>query len=84
MQLELWGLPLPVSVEETTAYQRAVGEAAWPDGLALSMARLHCLRALAEEWPGAARVAQKGTVEMGAHSLRYAVTYTLLADIVSR
>lgn len=84
MQLELWGLPLPVSVEETTAYQRAVGEAAWPDGLALSMARLHCLRALAEEWPGAELVAQKESVEMGAHSLRYTVTYTLLADIVSR
>ena len=48
------------------------------------MARLHCLRALAEEWPGAELVAQKESVEMGAHSQRYAVTYTQLADIVSR
>ena len=80
-QLELWGLPLPVAVEETTFYARRTGTAAYPDDLALAMARLTCLRALEAEWPDAAIAAQKETVEMRAGSLHYAVTYTLLGDI---
>ena len=80
-QLELWGLPLPVAVEETTFYARRIGTAAYPDDLALAMARLTCLRALEAEWPDAAIAAQKETVEMRAGSLHYAVTYTLLGDI---
>ena len=82
LQLSLGVLPLPVTVEETVRSQRLVGQAAYPDDLALSMARLHCLRELAAAWPGAEIVAQKETVEMQAHALRYAVTYTLLGDIV--
>ena len=80
-QLELWGLPLPVAVEETTFYARRTGTAAYPDDLALAMARLTCLRALEAEWPDAVIAAQKETVEMRAGSLHYAVTYTLLGDI---
>ena len=80
-QLELWGLPLPVAVEETTFYARRIGTAAYPDDLALAMARLTCLRALEAEWPDAVIAAQKETVEMRAGSLHYAVTYTLLGDI---
>ena len=82
LQLSLGVLPLPVTVEETVRSQRLVGQAAYPDDLALSMARLHCLRELAAVWPDAEIVAQKETVEMQAHALRYAVTYTLLGDIV--
>lgn len=80
-QLELWGLPLPVAVEETTFYARRTVTAAYPDDLALAMARLTCLRALEAEWPDAVIAAQKETVEMRAGSLHYAVTYTLLGDI---
>ena len=83
-QLTLWGLPLPVSLEETTFYEKAPARTAYRDNLALAMARLHCLRALEAAWPGADLVAQQETVEMRADCLHYAVTYTLLGDIVDR
>lgn len=82
VQLELAGLPLPVAIEETVRYQRRVREVSYHDDLALAMARFHCLQDLAEEWPDAQIVAQKETVDMQADSLHYAVTYTLLDDIV--
>ena len=83
-QLECFGLPLPVAVEETTYYARATGEVAYSDALALSLARLACLRALEEAWPDAAVTAQKEHVERRAGSLCYSVTYTLLGDIVNQ
>lgn len=82
VQLELGGLPLPVAIEETVRYQRRVREVSYHDDLALAMARFRCLQDLAEEWPDAQIVAQKETVDMQADSLHYAVTYTLLDDIV--
>ena len=61
-----------------------MGQTDYPDGLALAMARLHCLQALEAEWPGARIAARKEQVKMRAGSLDYTVTYTLLADIVQR
>lgn len=82
IQLDLAGLPLPVAVEETVRYQRRIREVTYHDDLALAMARLHCLQKLAAEWPKAQIVAQKETVDMQADYLHYAVTYTLLDDII--
>lgn len=82
VQLELYGLPLPVAVEETVRYQRRIREVTYTDDLALAMARLHCLQELAEEWPHAQIVAQKESVEMRSDHLHYAVTYTILDNIV--
>ncbi len=82
VQLELGGLPLPVAVEETVRYRRRSATVSYPDDLALAMARLHCLRALEAEWPGAEIVAQAERVQMTSGSLHYTVTYTLLDDIV--
>lgn len=84
IQLAPAGFPLPVSIEETTVYQTEAGQTDYPDGLALAMARLHCLQALEAEWPGARIAARKEQVKMRAGSLDYTVTYTLLADIVQR
>lgn len=84
LQLELWGLPLPVAVEETTRYQRRIREVSYSDDAALSLARFKCLEALAKAWPGAQIVAQKESVDRQAHSLHYAVTYTLLDNIVQQ
>ncbi|OUP29701.1 sporulation protein YqfD [Faecalibacterium sp. An192] len=82
VQMELGGLPLPIAVEETVRYQRRTRPVNYSDDLALAMARLHCLQELEEEWPGAEIVAQQETVERKAHQLHYAVTYTLLDNIV--
>ena len=82
LQLELFGLPLPVAVDETTRYQRRVREVTYSEDGALAMARFKCLEQLAEAWPDAEIVAQQETVGRQAHSLHYAVTYTLLDNIV--
>ncbi len=82
LQLELGGLPLPVSVKETVRYERLTGQTAYPDDLALAMARLHCQQALEADWPDAEVLTVKESVEMGSGTLHYAVTYTLLGDIV--
>ena len=79
--LELFGLPLPVAVEETAFYARRPGEVAYPDDLALEMARLTCLRSLETAWPDAEITALQESVEMRSGTLCYAVTYTLLGDI---
>ena len=84
LQLEFLGLPLPVAVEETTRYQRRIREVSYSDDAALSLARFKCLEALAKAWPGAQIVAQKESVDRQAHSLHYAVTYTLLDNIVQQ
>lgn len=81
IQPDLLGLPLPFSIEETTLYRRQAGTVYYPDDLALSMARLHCLEALCAEYPDARIVARRENVEMDSGLLRYSVTYTLLADI---
>ena len=79
--LELFGLPLPVAMEETTFYARRPGEVAYPDDLALEMARLTCLQNLEAAWPDAEITALQESVEMRSGTLCYAVTYTLLGDI---
>ena len=77
----MFGLPLPVAVEETAFYARRPGEVAYPDDLALEMARLTCLRSLETAWPDAEITALQESVEMRSGTLCYAVTYTLLGDI---
>ena len=62
--LELFGLPLPVAVEETAFYARRPGEVSYPDDLALEMARLTCLRSLEAAWPDAEIAALQESVEM--------------------
>lgn len=79
--LELFGLPLPVAVEETTFYARRPGETVYTDDLALDMARLTCLQNLEAAWPDAEITALQESVEMRSGALHYAVTYTLLGDI---
>ena len=84
VQLELGGFPLPVAVDEAIYYERRMEEAFYRDDLALAMARLHCLQELAEDWPGAEIIAQREQAEMHADSLDYAVTYTLLGNILEK
>ena len=81
IQPDLWGLPLPFSVEETTYYQQQPAELRYSDETALALARLACLQALEEEYPDAQLVAQRENVQRTADAVHYDVVYTVIADI---
>ena len=81
IQPDLWGLPLPFSVEETTFYQQQPAELRYSDETALALARLACLQALEEEYPDAQLVAQRENVQRTADAVHYDVVYTVIADI---
>lgn len=79
--LELFGLPLPAALEETTFYARQQEQTVYSNRLALDLARLACLRDLEAAWPEAEIAALQESVEMHSGVLHYAVTYTLLGNI---
>ena len=80
-QLEIFGLPLPCAVEETTRSACQSQTLRYTEQQALALARLHGLQALAQEFPDAELLARKEDWTAAENDLHYTVTYTVAADI---
>ena len=81
LQLELFGLPLPCAVEETTRYAQTPQTLRYTEQQALTLARLHSLQALYAAFPDAEPLARKEDSLVQENALHYTVTYTVAADI---
>lgn len=81
LQAELFGLPLPCAMEETTFYEQQSETFSRTEAQALALARLASLQALQEAFPDAELVARKEDAACTGAVLHYAVEYTVLADI---
>lgn len=81
LQLELFGLPLPCAVEETTVYLQQSQTFPRTEEQALTLARLYSLQALHQAFPDAALLARKEDWNTESSNLHYIVTYTLSANI---
>ncbi|MGN0707537.1 MAG: sporulation protein YqfD [Faecalibacterium sp.] len=80
-QLEPGGFVLPVSVKETTFYRTETQEVLYTEQSALTLARMHSLRALRAAYPDAELIARKEAVSQTEDALSYRVAYTIRADI---
>lgn len=80
-QPELWALPLPLSVEETTSYRQAEQTVTYTESSALALARLYSLRELAAVYPDAEIKARKEAVRTADGALHLTAAYTVIADI---
>jgi similar to stage IV sporulation protein len=81
IQPTLLSLPLPISVEEVTQYQREPQTVTYSRSQALALARLACLQELYAAYPDAECIARQETQEISENVLHYAVEYTVVADI---
>lgn len=81
VQPELFGQPLPLSLEEVTSYPQAQQTVRYTGEQALALARLQCLRALYEAYPDAEFVARREKAEPTGDTLAYTVEYTIIANI---
>jgi similar to stage IV sporulation protein len=79
--LELFGEPLPISVEEVTAYPCSTQTLTYTEAQATDLARLHCLQALYEDYPDAVCVARTEHTEISDNTLYYTVSYVVIADV---
>ena len=79
--VEILGFPLPVSMEETTLYDREPQILFRTEEQALAVARMQGLQALFVEYPDAEILARKEDVNCAEKSLLYTVSYTVIADI---
>lgn len=78
---ELFGLPLPCSVQETCWYTQQPAVLCRTEEQAAALARLQSLQALKEAFPDAEIVARKEDCTTSGDALDYTVTYTIVADI---
>ena len=81
VQPELFGLPLPVLLEESTCYLQREQTLVYSEEEALALARLHSLQALYADFPDAEILARKEDVAVLDNTLHYTSVYTILADI---
>jgi len=81
IQADLWGLPLPLFIEETAHYEHAEQEIVRTDNEALALARLHSLQDLASAYPDAEIRARKEAISVSNGALHFTVAYTIVADI---
>ena len=81
LQLEVFGLPLPCAVEETTYYGQQQETMYRTEAQALTLARLQGLRALHEAFPDAEIFARREECTVQEDTLHYNVVYTVAADI---
>lgn len=80
-QPDLWGLPLPFSVEETAHYRQTGQEIVLSDNAALALARLHSLQDLTAAYPDVEIKARKEAASVSNGMLHFRVAYTIVADI---
>ena len=81
LQLEVFGLPLPCAVEETTYYGQRQETLYRTEAQALTLARLQGLRALYDAFPDADILARRETCTVQEETLHYNAMYTVAADI---
>lgn len=81
LQLEVFGLPLPCAVEETTYYGQQQETIFRTEAQALTLARLQGLRALHEAFPDAEIFARREECTVQEDTLHYNAVYTVAADI---
>lgn len=81
VQPELFGQPLPVSVEERLSYPQSLQTLSYSEEQARALARMQCLQMLYAEYPDAEFIARKETAETNGGALCYTVEYTVVANI---
>ena len=81
LQLEVFGLPLPCAVEETTYYGQRQETIYRTEAQALTLARLQGLRALHDAFPDAEIFADREECTVQENTLHYNAVYTVAADI---
>lgn len=81
LQLEVFGLPLPCAVEETTYYGQQQEMMYRTEAQALTLARLQGLRALHDAFPDADILARREECTVQEETLHYNAVYTVAADI---
>ena len=81
LQLEVFGLPLPCAVEETTFYAQQQKKLCRTEAQALTLARLQGLRALHDAFPDADILARREECTVQEETLYYNAVYTVAADI---
>ena len=81
LQLEVFGLPLPCAVEETTYYGQQQETMYRTEAQALTLARLQGLRALHDAFPDADILARREECTVQEDTLHYNAVYTVAADI---
>lgn len=81
LQLEVFGLPLPCAVEETTFYAQQQKTLYRTEAQALTLARLQGLRALHDAFPDADIFARREECTVQEDTLHYNAVYTVAADI---
>ena len=81
LQLEVFGLPLPCAVEETTYYGQQQETLYRTEAQALTLARLQGLRALHDAFPDAEILARREECTVQEDTLHYNAMYTVAADI---
>lgn len=81
LQLEVFGLPLPCAVEETTFYAQQQKTMYRTEAQALTLARLQGLRALHDAFPDADILARREECTVQEETLHYNAVYTVAADI---
>jgi similar to stage IV sporulation protein len=81
IQPTLFGLPLPASLEEVTAYQKEAQTVRYSHAQALAAARLACLQKLYAAYPDAEYIAHRETQETSENTLHYTVEYVVVANI---
>ena len=81
LQLEVFGLPLPCAVEETTFYAQRQETMYRTEAQALTLARLQGLRALHDAFPDAEVFARREACTVQENTLHYNAVYTVAADI---
>lgn len=81
LQLEVFSLPLPCAVEETTYYGQQQETMYRTEAQALTLARLQGLRALHDAFPDADILARREECTVQEDTLHYNAVYTVAADI---
>lgn len=81
LQLDLFGQPLPLALEEVSSYPQSLQTLSYSEEQALALARLQCLRELYAEYPDAEFVARRETAQTVGDALSYTVEYTIVANI---
>ena len=80
-QPELFGLPLPCSVQEVCRYEQQETALLRTEEQAAALARMQCLQALYAAWPDAELLARKEDCTVNGDVLDYTAVYTIVADI---
>lgn len=81
VQSELFGLPLPCSVQEVCRYEQQETALLRTEEQAAALARMQCLQALYAAWPDAELLARKEDCAVNGDVLDYTAVYTIVADI---